>query len=326
QAAALPGGRRGLARAARRAVPRDPRTLQPADRAADREDRPGEGSGVDRQGRPTVDHGATAPGERQGRVSDRLVVIGAIARTHGLAGEVRVTPMTDDPERFGRVRECVLWDTAHDRRERYRITGTRRQGAAIVMTLEGCASPEAAAALVGRLVALPEDEALPPGPGRFYPWQLEGCRVLAEGRHRITDDYQFGGGGGMVLKPEPLFAAVDALRTPGARAILMDPRGRTFTQAVATELARETHLILLAGRYEGVDARVSERLADDSISIGDYVLTGGELPALVVTDAVAGLLPGVLGAEGATERESFASGLLEPPQYTRPAEFRGARV
>ena len=113
-------------------------------------------------------------------MSDRLVVIGAIARTHGLAGEVRVTPMTDDPERFGRVRECVLWDAAHDRRERYRITGTRRQGAAIVMTLEGCASPEAAAALVGRLVALPEDEALPPGPGRFYPWQLEGCRVLTE--------------------------------------------------------------------------------------------------------------------------------------------------
>src|SRR5438046_2144904 len=151
-------------------------------------------------------------------------------------------------------------------------------------------------------------------------------RDYAGGKHRITDDYQFGGGGGMVLKPEPLFAAVDALSTPGARVILMDPRGRTFTQAVAAELARETHLILLAGRYEGVDARVSERLADDLISIGDYVLTGGELPALVVTDAVARLLPGVLGAEGATERESFASGLLEPPQYTRPEEFRGARV
>jgi len=113
-------------------------------------------------------------------VKDRLVVIGAIARTHGLSGQVRVTPMTDDPERFGRVRECVLWDAAHDRRERYRITGTRRQGAAIVMTLEGCATAEAAAALVGRLVALPEDEALPLGPGRFYPWQLEGCRVLTE--------------------------------------------------------------------------------------------------------------------------------------------------
>jgi len=151
-------------------------------------------------------------------------------------------------------------------------------------------------------------------------------RDWAEGRHRVTDDYQFGGGGGMVLKPEPLFAAVEALRTPGARVILMDPRGRRFTQAVAAELAREAHLILLAGRYEGVDERVRTGLADDVISIGDYVLTGGELPALVVADAVTRLLPGVLGSAGAAERESFASGLLEPPQYTRPEAFRGARV
>ncbi len=151
-------------------------------------------------------------------------------------------------------------------------------------------------------------------------------RDYAEGKHRVTDDYQFGGGGGMVLKPEPLFAAVEALRTLGARVVLLDPRGRTFTQKVAAELTREAHLILLAGRYEGVDERVNELLADDALSIGDYVLTGGELPALVVTDAVTRLLPGVLGAEGAVERESFASGLLEPPQYTRPEEFRGARV
>ncbi len=151
-------------------------------------------------------------------------------------------------------------------------------------------------------------------------------RDYAGDRHRTTDDYQFGGGGGMVLKPEPLFAAVEALRTPGARVVLMDPRGRAFTQAVAGELAREAHLILLAGRYEGVDERVGELLADDALSIGDYVLTGGELPALVVADAVTRLLPGVLGAEGAAARESFASGLLEPPQYTRPEEFRGARV
>lgn len=151
-------------------------------------------------------------------------------------------------------------------------------------------------------------------------------RDYAESKHRVTDDYQFGGGGGMVLKPEPLFAAVNALRTPAARVILMDPRGRVFTQDIARDLAGQTHLILLAGRYEGVDERVSERLADDALSIGDYVLTGGELPALVVTDAVVRLLPGVLGAAGATERESFASGLLEPPQYTRPEEFAGARV
>jgi len=151
-------------------------------------------------------------------------------------------------------------------------------------------------------------------------------RDYATGRHRAADDYQFGGGGGMVLKPEPIFAAVEALRTEAARVVLMDPRGRPLTQAIAQALSGERHLILIAGRYEGVDERVGELVADDRISIGDYVVTGGELPALVVTDAVTRLLPGVLGAEGAAERESFASGLLEPPQYTRPEDFRGARV
>jgi tRNA (guanine37-N1)-methyltransferase len=130
----------------------------------------------------------------------------------------------------------------------------------------------------------------------------------------------------MVLKPEPLFAALAALRTEAAHVVLMDPRGRRFTQGVAAELARHEHLILLAGRYEGVDERVADDLADEALSIGDYVLTGGELPALVVADAVTRLRPGVLGAEGAAERESFASGLLEPPQYTRPEEFHGRRV
>ncbi len=156
--------------------------------------------------------------------------------------------------------------------------------------------------------------------------RVANLRDYATGKHRVTDDYQFGGGGGMVLKPEPLFAAVEHLRSPGARVILMDPRGRTFTQAVASELAGTSHLLLLAGRYEGVDERVSELLADEAISIGDYVLTGGELPALVVADAVTRLLPGALGGEQAAARESFASGLLEPPQYTRPEEFMGARV
>jgi tRNA (guanine37-N1)-methyltransferase len=151
-------------------------------------------------------------------------------------------------------------------------------------------------------------------------------RDYADGRHRVTDDYTFGGGSGMVLKPEPLFAAVEAIRTLAARVILMDPRGRTFTQRVARELAAEEHLILLAGRYEGVDERVSEHLADDALSIGDYVLTGGELAALVVADAVIRLRPGVLGGEDAAERESFMGGLLEPPQYTRPEEFRGMHV
>ena len=156
--------------------------------------------------------------------------------------------------------------------------------------------------------------------------RVDNLRDWAAGRHRVTDDYQFGGGGGMVLKPEPLFAAVKALRTERSHVVLMDPRGRPFTQSVASELAREEHLILIAGRYEGVDERVTEGLCDEAVSIGDYVLTGGELPALVVTDAVTRLIPGALGAEGAAERESFASGLLEPPQYTRPEEFAGRRV
>jgi len=151
-------------------------------------------------------------------------------------------------------------------------------------------------------------------------------RDYAVGRHRVTDDYPFGGGGGMVLKPEPIFAAVEAVRTPAARVILLDPGGRLFTQAWAWELAKLEHLILVAGRYEGVDERVRALLADDVLSIGDYVLTGGELPALVVTDAVTRLLPGVLGNPEGARRESFEDGLLEPPQYTRPEEFRGARV
>src|SRR5947207_845660 len=149
-------------------------------------------------------------------------------------------------------------------------------------------------------------------------------RDYATGKHRVTDDYQFGGGGGMVLKPEPIAAAVEALRGARTRVILMDPRGRTLTQTIAGELAREAHLLLVAGRYEGVDERVGELIADDRLSIGDYVVTGGELPALVVTDAVTRLLAGVLGGEGAAERGSFRDGLLEPPQYTRPEDSRGA--
>lgn len=151
-------------------------------------------------------------------------------------------------------------------------------------------------------------------------------RDYADGRHRVTDDYQFGGGSGMVLKPEPLVAAVRALRTPDARVILMDPRGPVFSQRTAATLAAERHLILLAGRYEGVDERVAALTGAERLSIGDFVLTGGELPALVVADAVIRLLPGALGGEAAATQESFASGLLEPPQYTRPEEFMGARV
>jgi len=156
--------------------------------------------------------------------------------------------------------------------------------------------------------------------------QVVDLRDYTEGRHRVADDYPFGGGGGMVLKPEPLFAAVDALRGPESRVVLLCPQGPTFTQATAQRLAKVPHLVLLCGHYEGVDERVRAELVDEELSIGDYVVTGGELPALVVLDAVVRLVPGVLGdPEGAT-RESFATGRLDSPQYTRPAEFRGWRV
>jgi tRNA (guanine37-N1)-methyltransferase len=157
---------------------------------------------------------------------------------------------------------------------------------------------------------------------------LHNIRDWTSDRHHITDDEPYGGGGGMVMKAEPIFAALEAVlgAPPACPVILLDPQGRRFTQAVAQELAGLPQVALLCGRYEGVDERVRQHLATDEISIGDYVLTGGELPALVLIDAVARLLPGVLGdPDGATD-DSHASGLLEYPHYTRPAEFRGWRV
>jgi len=151
-------------------------------------------------------------------------------------------------------------------------------------------------------------------------------REYTEGRHRVADDYPFGGGGGMILKPEPLFRAVEARRDPDSRVVLLCPQGPTLTQATAARFAGLTHLVLLCGHYEGVDERVRAHLVDEELSIGDYVLTGGELPALVVMDAVVRLLPGVLGDPGAAGRDSFAGGRLDYPQYTRPAEFRSHGV
>jgi tRNA (guanine37-N1)-methyltransferase len=144
--------------------------------------------------------------------------------------------------------------------------------------------------------------------------------------HRTTDDRPFGGGPGMVLKCEPVFAAVEKLRQPGSKVILMTPQGQPFRQATAQRLASERHLIFICGHYEGVDERIRTTLVDEEISIGDYVLTNGVLPAAVVIDAVVRLLPDVLGGEGATQEESFAAGQLEYPHYTRPAEFRGMGV
>ncbi len=154
-------------------------------------------------------------------------------------------------------------------------------------------------------------------------------RDFAAGKHRIVDDTPFGGGSGMVMKPDPLFLAVESLigeDTGRRRVILLCPGGSRLDQAKVRELAGYDHLVLVCGHYEGVDERVKEHLVDEAVSIGDYVLTGGELPAMVVTDAVARMVPGVLGAADAAEYDSFAGGLLEYPQYTRPRDFRGWEV
>ncbi len=151
-------------------------------------------------------------------------------------------------------------------------------------------------------------------------------RDHAHDKHRQVDDTPFGGGGGMVLRPEPLFEAVEMHRQEGDRVILLSPQGRPLSHAKAAELASLPGLQLLCGRYEGVDERVRQSLVDEEISIGDYVLMGGELPALVLLETVARLMPGVLGNQASPEQDSFAQGLLDFPQYTRPAEFRGVRV
>lgn len=153
-------------------------------------------------------------------------------------------------------------------------------------------------------------------------------RDFTTDRHRQVDDLPYGGGPGMVMKPEPFFAAVAALKTEGARIILMTPQGKPFRQSIAADLSREEHLIFLCGHYEGVDHRVVEALVDEEISIGDYVLTNGTLAAAVVVDAVVRLLPGVLGDERSAEVESFSGDgkRLEAPHYTRPAEYAGMAV
>jgi tRNA (guanine37-N1)-methyltransferase len=153
---------------------------------------------------------------------------------------------------------------------------------------------------------------------------LHNIRDYAPGKHRVTDEPPYGGGGGMVLKAEPIFTAVESILPADANIpiILLTPQGELFSHAIAQELAQEERLLLLCGRYEGVDERVRQHLVTREISIGDYVLTGGELAALVVMDAVTRLIPGVLGAEGAAEQDSHADGLLEGPHYTRPETFR----
>lgn len=164
--------------------------------------------------------------------------------------------------------------------------------------------------------------------------RVQDLRRWTVDKHKMVDDRPFGGGDGMVLKPEPIFAAVEDLTGAsehtsyprGTRVVLLSPQGRVFTQAVATELAQAEHVILICGRYEGVDERVAESLVTDEISIGDYVLSGGEPAAVVVLDSVVRLIPGALGSETSAVNESFSEGLLDYPHYTRPPEFRGMRV
>lgn len=151
-------------------------------------------------------------------------------------------------------------------------------------------------------------------------------RDFARDVHHSTDDRPYGGGPGMVMLAEPLFGAIESVRTEASHVVFMSPSGKRFEQRDAERLAKERHLVFVCGHYEGIDERVHESFADEELSIGDYVLTNGALPAAVVIDAVVRLLPGVLGGAGATDAESFQEGLLEYPQYTRPEEFRGLRV
>ena len=156
--------------------------------------------------------------------------------------------------------------------------------------------------------------------------KVHDLRAWTIDKHRTTDDRPFGGGAGMVLKPEPVFAAMEQLQTPGCRRIYLTPDGVPFSPAIAQGLAREQHLIFLSGHYEGIDQRIRDTIIDQEISIGDYVLTNGTLAAAVVIDALARFIPGVLGEEKSLTHESFSSKLLDFPQYTRPAEFRGMSV
>ncbi|WP_406242148.1 tRNA (guanosine(37)-N1)-methyltransferase TrmD [Tissierella carlieri] len=148
-------------------------------------------------------------------------------------------------------------------------------------------------------------------------------RDFSQNKHRKVDDYPFGGGSGMVMKPEPIFDAISSVKNKNSRVIYLSPQGKKFNQELANELSKEEHLILLCGHYEGIDNRVIEHYVDEEISIGDFVLTGGEIPAMLIIDAVVRLLPGVLRSDESFIDESHYNGLLEYPQYTRPREFKG---
>ena len=183
--------------------------------------------------------------------------------------------------------------------------------------------------LFPRMIAAPLEESLL-GKARekgLVRVQVTDIREFAPGKHRVTDDVPYGGGAGMVMKPEPLVAAIEAARErlPGAHVVLMSPQGRRFDHSLAQELVKREKLVFVCGRYEGVDERVIS-FVDEEISLGDFVLSGGEFAALAVIDAIARLVPGVMGNAESVQIESFSEGLLEGPHYTRPPEFRGLKV
>jgi tRNA (guanine37-N1)-methyltransferase len=184
----------------------------------------------------------------------------------------------------------------------------------VVTIFPGILSGALAESLLGRAIE-----------GGLVDVRFHDPRHFTEDRHRKVDDEPFGGGPGMVMKPEPIFAAVEAIPDRG-RTILLSPAGRRLDQALVRELSAEPSLVLICGRYEGIDERVVEGLPAEEVSIGDYVLSGGEVPALVLIEAVTRLLPGVIGREESHERDSFEDGILDHPHYTRPAEFRGMAV
>ena len=162
---------------------------------------------------------------------------------------------------------------------------------------------------------------------RIVEINIYDLRNFTHDRHKVTDDYPYGGGAGMMMKPEPLAKAIEELnRESKSRVILMTPQGDRLTQSRVKKMSQENRLTILCGRYEGIDERIRAHFVDDEISIGDYILTGGEIPAMVLVDAIVRLIPGVLGDEASTEEDSFSYGLLEYPQYTRPENFRGFKV
>ncbi len=231
--------------------------------------------------------------------------------------------MTSSQE-FGLLVEVCRGPTTHSHAHRTLLndppTFINPQSAAVQIDILSLFPSIATAALGESMMKRAQDKGL-------VTFRSHNIRDWTHDRHHTTDDTPYGGGQGMVMKCEPIFEAVEALRTPAARVVYMSPCGRRFNQNIAREYAdRGGQLILLSGHYEGVDQRVLDSLVDDEISIGDYVLTNGVIAAVVVVDAIVRLLPGVLGDDTSAVEDSFATGLLEFPQYTRPPEFRGAKV